>query len=384
MNDISTSAAPQHITAQRFTDSRTDYLSFLRNTSEKARTVAHILQQFSKLAINPRVLRLFDAGIGDGEILTRLARAAHKKHPSTPFFIAGREISGEDVGMSLHKMVGIFTEHPDTVFAVTNFANENAVSLGANAPELLKKTVWREIALTGHTADDFQQQMDALMPSLAKNWQSTASEKTGNVIPKQRTVLVFYRKDRQSILQPIIPAKGHPVGNYHIINASQPYSAASPAPSKAKRVILPLAHALDPTGMLVVTHASGTGSGSKIIRHVWPDHNPYINLNGRDIIQAAKAECCATPQFGKPGHRLEAAIDSFSYGMNPLLGNGPLSTLVLPAILNAALYTAQIPPQLTSNMSPAIMMEATRAVHAKHNGQISFANQSMTFTWQPV
>jgi len=196
--------------------------------------------------------------------------------------------------------------------------------------------------------------------------------------------LVFYRKDRQAVLQPIIPVKGHPVGNYHIINASQPYSAASPATSKAKRVILPLAHALDPTGMLVVTHASGTGSGSEIIKHVWPDYNPYINLNGRDIIHAAKAECCAAPQFGKPGHTLEATIDSFSYGMNPLLGNGPLSTPVLPAILNAALYTAQIPPHQIQQQLPTKMFEATRAVHTKHNGQISFINQSMTFTWQPV
>jgi hypothetical protein len=379
MNDISLIAPPQ-----RFTDSRSDYLNFLRNTSEKAQTVAHILGQFSRLSITPHVLRVFDAGLGDGEIITRLARAAHTQFPTTPFFIAGREISGEDVSMSLHKMVGVFTEHPDTVFAVTNFANETAVSLGANAPKLLEKAVWKEIGLTGNTAHEFQEQIDGLMPALANDWQSTTSEKTGHVIPKQRTVLVFYRKDRQSVLHNIIPKKGHPVGNYHVINASQPYSATSSVSSKAKQVILPLAHALDPTGIMIVTHASGTAPGSEIIKHVWSDYNPYANLNGQDIINAAKAELCSAPQFGKHGHQLHATIDSFSYSMNPLLGNGPLSTQLLPATLSAALYTAQIPPQLISTTSLPTMLEATRAVHVRHNGNVAFANQSMTFTWQPI
>jgi hypothetical protein len=41
--------------------------------------------------------------------------------PTIPFLIVGKEISLEDVRLSIEKIVDRFHEHPHTVFVATNF-----------------------------------------------------------------------------------------------------------------------------------------------------------------------------------------------------------------------------------------------------------------------
>jgi hypothetical protein len=42
-------------------------------------------------------LRVFDAGVGDGTVLARVMRSMHVRFPHMPFYIAGKELSLEDV-----------------------------------------------------------------------------------------------------------------------------------------------------------------------------------------------------------------------------------------------------------------------------------------------
>ena len=63
---------------------------------------------------------LFDAGIGDGTVLTRTMRAMHHRFPTMPFYIVGKEISLEDVRLALEKMPDRLFEHPATVLVMTN------------------------------------------------------------------------------------------------------------------------------------------------------------------------------------------------------------------------------------------------------------------------
>jgi hypothetical protein len=60
-------------------------------------------------------VRLFDAGMGDGTVLARVMREMHRRFPTVPFYIVGKEISLEDVRLSLRKMADRFFEHPATV-----------------------------------------------------------------------------------------------------------------------------------------------------------------------------------------------------------------------------------------------------------------------------
>ena len=77
----------------------------------------------------PPALRVFDAGMGDGTVLTRVMRYLHHRYPTVPFFIVGKEISHEDVRISLQKMADRFYEHPLTVMVVTNMLYTEAPRL---------------------------------------------------------------------------------------------------------------------------------------------------------------------------------------------------------------------------------------------------------------
>ena len=68
--------------------------------------------------------------------------------------------------------------------------------------------VWHEVALTGTTAHEFEQQITDLEPFLAENWQAGVSPKTGNPVYERPVVLVIYREDHKFLLDPIIPQPG--------------------------------------------------------------------------------------------------------------------------------------------------------------------------------
>ena len=65
-------------------------------------------------------LRVFDAGMGDATVLTRLMRHLHQRYPTVPFLVVGKEISHEDVRIGLERMGDRLSEHPQTVLAITN------------------------------------------------------------------------------------------------------------------------------------------------------------------------------------------------------------------------------------------------------------------------
>jgi hypothetical protein len=60
----------------------------------------------------PPAIRVFDAGMGDGTVLTRVMREMHRRFPTRPFYFVGKEISLEDVRLSLDKMPGPLLRAP--------------------------------------------------------------------------------------------------------------------------------------------------------------------------------------------------------------------------------------------------------------------------------
>src|SRR5215831_12002812 len=104
----------------RFYDNRQKYLLFVSTCTEKWVVAQRIDAELDSLRPRPPALRLFDAGSGDGTVLTRLMRSMHDKFPNVPFYIVGKEISLEDVRLALEKMADRFYEHPSTVLVMTN------------------------------------------------------------------------------------------------------------------------------------------------------------------------------------------------------------------------------------------------------------------------
>src|SRR6266853_2338124 len=106
----------------RFFENRQKYLLFVHTCSEKRVIAERVALELSSIHPRPPALRLFDAGVGDGTVLARVMRSMHDRFPHTPFYVVGKEISLEDVRLTMQKMSDRFMEHPATVLVLTNLA----------------------------------------------------------------------------------------------------------------------------------------------------------------------------------------------------------------------------------------------------------------------
>src|SRR5215470_97976 len=70
----------------RFFDNRQKYLLFVNTCSEKWVVAHRVSMELANIHPRPPALRLFDAGVGDGTVLTRVMRTMHDRFPHTPFY----------------------------------------------------------------------------------------------------------------------------------------------------------------------------------------------------------------------------------------------------------------------------------------------------------
>ncbi|HUZ67980.1 MAG TPA: hypothetical protein VMU56_10000 [Beijerinckiaceae bacterium] len=353
----------------RFFDNRQKYLLFVTTCSEKWDVANRVSQELANIHPRPPAVRIFDAGVGDGTILSRVMRAMHDRYPAMPFYIAGKEISLEDVRLMLQKMADRLYEHPSTVIVLTNLAYAEAPRLQVRAPAAAARLVWHEAVLTGSTSHSFEQQITALEPFLAENWKAGVSAKTGNPVYERPVVLVLYREDHRFLLDPIIPRLGTTRAEYDLIIASQPYRARASVEFKAKRVIAPLARALGPGGRLIGIHSYGKDPGMEIIRKIWPDDNPFTT-DRHALLKAVKTELGSAAR-DLNFNAYSDARSLFQYKMHTLPAEveGSIGTSTAFAAWNAAIYVAQVEDdRLGPVVSNDRYLEATKEVLHEQGG----------------
>jgi hypothetical protein len=360
----------------RFFDNRQKYLLFVNTCSEKDVVARRVGLELGHIHPRPPAVRLFDAGMGDGTVLARVMREMHRRFPTIPFYIVGKEISLEDVRLSLRKMGDRFFEHPATVLVVTNMYYTEAPWLTPRAVAAATSMVWHEVALTGATSHDFGEQIAALEPFLARNWQAGHSPKTGNPVYEHPTALVIYRDDYRFLLDDVIPRRGAGLADYDMVIASQPYRLRAPLEFKAQKVIAPLVRALGKGGRLLGIHSYGRDPGLEIIEKVWPGENPYTQTR-HDVLRATKAELGREARH----YNFNAYADAralFRYDMHTLPSeiSSSIGTSTLFAAWNAAIYVAQIDDQrLGEVLRTTHYLDATREVLQKH-GSLWFLDES--------
>jgi len=360
----------------RFFDNRQKYLLFVNTCSEKWVVAHRVGQELANIHPRPPAVRLFDAGVGDGSVLTRVMRSMHDRFPAMPFYVVGKEISLEDVRLTLQKVADRFVEHPATVLVLTNLAYADAPWLHVKSVSAASSLVWQEVALTGTTAHRFEEQIMDLEPFLAENWKAGVSPKTGNPVYDRPVVLVIHREDHRFLLNPILPRPGGTMAGYDLVIASQPYRARASLEFKARRVIAPLARALGPGGRLIAIHSHGGDPGLEIIQHVWPGDNPFIH-DRHQIMKATKHE------LGPAGRELNFNVNSdhralFRYDMHTLPSevSESIGTSTLFAAWNAAIYVAQVEDdRLASVVNDGNYLDATREV-LRRNGGLWFFDES--------
>ncbi|MBI1877840.1 MAG: hypothetical protein HYR94_06370 [Chloroflexi bacterium] len=358
---------PQEGQAFRFYDNREKYLLFVTTCSEKSAIAARVGRELDHISPTPPALRVFDAGMGDATVLSQVLFNLHYRFPTIPFLIVAKEISLEDVRLSLVKMPGRFVEHPQTVLVVTNMKYSEAPTL---QPDPGQNPVKRwEIALQGQTAHEFMRQIHDLQAILEEGWPTAPSSKTGNPLYVHPSILIIYRADWHFALSSIIPPKGPMRADYDLIMCVQPYRARSSAEMKVKYVLGPLASSLGPGGRMVVVQSTGYDPGMEIIRHIWPEENPFRTPR-YDLIEKMK-ELLDSEALGLSysGHSDDAAL--FKYHLHALpneIGNN-IGTSTLLAAWNAAIYVAQIDDaQLEPVLRSGQYLEATRKILRRHGG----------------
>ena len=88
--------------------------------------------------------------------------------------------------------------------------------------------------LTGGSAHEYAEQIDALETLLTDGWQTRPSPKTGNPVYLKPTVLVIHRADHEFLLESVIPRPGRAPAGYDLILASQPWRARMSAAFTAR------------------------------------------------------------------------------------------------------------------------------------------------------
>jgi hypothetical protein len=359
----------------RFFDNRQKYLLFVNTCSEKEVIARRVSLELSNLRPRPPAVRLFDAGMGDGTVLSRVMRAMHTKFPTMPFYVVGKEISLEDIRLSLDKMPDRFHEHPSTVLVVTNLYYSEAPWLTTKSSAAASSFVWHKQALQGNTAHEFAQQIEDLGPFLAENWQAKIG-KNGNPVYDRPVAIILYREDHEFLLNQVIPERGAGAADYDLVMASQPYRARASAEFKASKVVAPLARALGPGGRLIGIHSYGHDPGMEIIHNVWPDDKPF-RTDRHKLLKAVKTELKSEARH----LNFNAYSDNralFRYDMHTLPNevDSWIGTSTLFAAWNAAVYVAQIEDnRLEQATVDGRYVDATRQILQKH-GALWFQDES--------
>ena len=353
----------------RFYDNRQKYLAFVTTCDEKWRVAERATRELGNLKPQPPALRLFDAGVGDGTVLAHLLRAMHHRFPTVPFYMAGKEISLEDIRLTLDKLPDRMVEHPQTVAVLTNLHYSEAPSLRPGTGEKRQRTVFRHVELEGSGSHQYGEQLRGLDDFLAEHWQVRPSEKTGNPLYVTPTVLVIYRADQAFALDGVIPRPGDDRADYDLILASQPWRSRMGAEFKVRRILAPLARSLRSHGILLGIQSMGQDPGQEIIERIWPDEKPFP-VDRHELLGALHDELGDDVR----NFDLMALPESESqlrYRMHTLpeeIGSS-IGTSTLFAAWNAAIYVAQIEDDRVEEAAVrGTFLDATAAVLQEHDG----------------
>ena len=327
---------------KRFYDNRQNYLSFINTTNEKWQIAQRAAKEINYLKPTPPALRLFDAGMGDATILSHLLRALHRKYPIMPFFVVAKEISLEDVRISLSKLSDRFIEHPATVIVVTNMHYSEAPWLRPKNIDIAAALNWHEIELDGTDSHHYGEQLRDLDRILIDGWEVKSSSISGNPVYVRPSVLVIYRKDHKFLLNNVIPKPGQVSGDYDLIIASQPWRARVSAEKKAKNVLGPLSMALSENGRLLGIQSCGNDPALELIKDIWPDEEPFP-FDRHSLVKALKSE------LGREAKNFNFLTGSnekslVRYNMHVMSNEleDSIGTSTLFAAWNAAVYVNQI------------------------------------------
>ena len=352
----------------RFYDNRQKYLTFVNTCNEKAVIVKRAAMELAHVQPTPPALRLFDAGMGDATVLSRMMRTSHQLFPTVPLLAVAKEISLEDVRLGLEKMPDRFYEHGNTVLVITNLSYADAPGLSLADPP--KGPInWQVIRLEGSSSNEFGNQIEALEPSLAHGWETKPNPQTGNPTYVRPSVLVVYRADHEFVLDSVIPHEGAGTGGYDFVLASQPWRARTSARFKAEKILAPLARSLKQGGRLLVVQSAGHDAATEVVEQLWPGEDFFPVPRGALLEALAGALGDEAGDYDLTNPTDDGAL--FRYEMHTLPSEiaDRIGTSTLFAAWNAVIYVNQIEDErLDEVVASGAYLSATQQALHDHGG----------------
>ena len=352
----------------RFYDNRQKYLTFVNTCNEKAVIVKRAAMELAHVQPTPPALRLFDAGMGDATVLSRMMRTSHQLFPTVPLLAVAKEISLEDVRLGLEKMPDRFYEHGNTVLVITNLSYADAPGLSLADPP--KGPInWQVIRLEGSSSNEFGNQIAALEPSLAHGWETKPNPQTGNPTYVRPSVLVVYRADHEFVLDSVIPHEGAGTGGYDFVLASQPWRARTSARFKAEKILAPLARSLKQGGRLLVVQSAGHDAATEVVEQLWPGEDFFPVPRGALLEALAGALGDEAGDYDLTNPTDDGAL--FRYEMHTLPSEiaDRIGTSTLFAAWNAVIYVNQIEDErLDEVVASGAYLSATQQALHDHGG----------------
>ena len=335
--------------AHEYYDERQKHHLLANTCNEKWVLADRCYAAIADLKINTSALRIFDGSLGNGIVMARLLRALHKQHPNIPFLVVAKERGLDDLRNSLGRMADRFLEHPLLVLVVTNMYFNEATTLSTKSVQTAMSVNWQEVPLAGSTAFDFQQQITALHPQLANDWQIDSGDR-GQPVYKRPNVLVFYREDHKFLLNDLIPKPGYEQREYDFIIASHLYRHAASMDFKINSVLKPLAKSIAPGGRMLVTQSYGEDPAHEVVKRIWKKEAPKF-VRRQQILNALRASLGELKRkYSFTGATDKTSLFRFDMNTLPIDPHKHISDSTLLTAWNNLVYACQVPAHQVSEV----------------------------------
>lgn len=315
-----------------FFDSRDKYLSFVNSTNEKSSIAFKLSSYLKKTRINSDAFRIFDAGTGEGTIISTLLSAAHEQFPEDPIYVVGKEISVDDIESLLSFLADRFFEHKNLIFCITN------ASYGDFNNKDLPKIKFIKKELEGNTSFNFTKQLMRMNNLIKKNWELKEDNKSTLLIPKTKTLLAIYRGDQKIALDHLIPKKIEDVPiKYNFIIASQAFRLRSPYKRTMRIIIQPLLKMLELKGQFFLVYSSGNDFTKKMLKYFFPAIKPFQFNDPKEFINEVKKD-----KINKNLFKISVSSFIYTFINMSLTSKKRFSPINSLGLWNAATYVGQI------------------------------------------
>lgn len=361
-----------------FHEQRQRFHIFANTTNESWVVADRVATELADLSPGPDGFRLLYTPMDNGIILTRTLRALHALHPDVPVLVVMKGRGLEDLRNTMGRLVDRITEHPLSVFVMTNMYLREAVDLTKRSGDNPENVVWRNLALEGRRSYDFQGQVAGLYGELAREWLVHQGENAQPVYAVP-SVVTIYRLDQESGLQSILPTPGDPELRYNYALLNHPYLHSHTMTFRLDYVLRPVFDRLAAGGRMTVIQGYPRDPAHELVGRIWPEQALPV-ISRYDVIRDLRKDL-AGERFTVSGLTDTNALFRFDMHTLPVLEGHNLGTQSLSAAFNNAVYFAQVREELVQDAirEGRRYLEITEQV-LRENGGLWFVNEAFSVT----